>query len=85
MIGHQNRYQSNEHYLRRMAVEDSDESPPKNLMETLLRSIRRSYIEEHGEEPPDEFMRRARNEIVHGFADRDREEHRRIYEALAEE
>lgn len=68
-----------------MAVEDSDESPPKNLMEALLQSIRENYVEEHGEEPPEGFMRRARNEIVHGFASRDREEHRRIYEALADE
>ena len=54
-------------------------------MEALLRAIQEQYIEEHGEEPPEEFMQRARNEIVHNVASRDREEHRDIYDALANE
>lgn len=68
-----------------MAVEDDEEGPPENVLEALLSAVREEYIDEHGEEPPEEFMRTARNEIVHGFASRDREEHREIYEALAKE
>ncbi|GAA0665099.1 hypothetical protein ACFQDG_09900 [Natronoarchaeum mannanilyticum] len=68
-----------------MAVEDNEDHPPKNLMVSILESIREAYVEEHGEEPPEEFMQRARNEIVHNFASKDRDEHRDIYEALAKE
>lgn len=68
-----------------MAVEDNEEAPPKNFMEQLLNSVREKYIEEHGEEPSEEFMRRARNKIVHNLASHDREEHRAIYDALADE
>ena len=68
-----------------MAVDKGREHPPKNVMETLLNSIRAQYIEIHDEEPPDEFMEHARNEIVHGLARKDREEHRDIYDALADE
>jgi len=68
-----------------MAVEDDEGTPPKNLMAQLLDAVRDRYIEEHGEEPPAEFMRRARNEIVHDLASHDREEHRDIYDALADE
>lgn len=70
-----------------MAVEDQDQDqePPKNLMEVLLSSVREKYIEEHGEEPSEEFMRQIRNEFIHGIASQDREEHRDIYDALANE
>lgn len=68
-----------------MAVDETDERPPKNIMEELLESVRTEYVEEHGEEPPAEFMRRVRNEIVHNLARHDREENRRIYDALADE
>jgi death-on-curing family protein len=50
-----------------------------------LLAVREQYVEEHGEEPPEEFMRQARNEIVHGVASKDRDDHRDIYDALANE
>ncbi len=68
-----------------MAVDEGEDRPRANVMETLLNTIRDRYVEEHGEEPPEEFMERARTEIVHGVANRDREEHRDIYDALADE
>lgn len=68
-----------------MAVENEDQELPKNLMEVLLSAVREKYIEEHGEEPSEEFMRQIRNEFVHGIASQDREEHREIYDALANE
>ncbi|PSP77339.1 hypothetical protein BRC81_10190 [Halobacteriales archaeon QS_1_68_20] len=68
-----------------MAVDEGEDRPRANVMETLLSTIRERYVEEHGEEPPEEFMERARAKIVHGVATRDREEHRDIYDALADE
>lgn len=68
-----------------MAVEDDKRSPPENVMDALLTAVREEYIDEHGEEPPADFMRKAEKKIVHGFASRDREDHREIYEALAKE
>jgi len=68
-----------------MASENSEEQPPQNLMATLLKAVRERYVEEHGEEPPEEFMRQARNKIVHDVASKDRDEHRDIYDALANE
>lgn len=68
-----------------MAVDESEERPSENFLEMLLDSIRKQYVERHGEEPPDEFMQEARNELVHGLARKDREEHREIYDALADE
>lgn len=68
-----------------MAVEDTEDHSPRNLMASILESIREAYVEEHGEEPSEEFIRRARNEIVHNLASKERDEHRDIYEALAKE
>ena len=68
-----------------MAVKEDEDRDPKNLMEVLLQAVREQYVQEHGEEPPEEFMQRARNKIVHNVASRDREAHRDIYDALANE
>ncbi|WP_157971708.1 hypothetical protein [Halorussus litoreus] len=54
-------------------------------MERALDTIRESYVEEHGTEPSAEFMEEARREIILGVAKRDRDQHRDIYDALADE
>ena len=56
-----------------------------NLLEKLLDDVRKRYIEEHGEEPPEEIMRDARQEILRTLAKRGRDEHRDVYDALADE
>lgn len=68
-----------------MAVDEPNESAPKTVLEVLLSAVREDYIEEHGEEPSEEFMHRARSEIVRNVASKDREDHREIYDALADE
>lgn len=54
-------------------------------MQEALDRVRERYVEEHGEQPPDEFVEKARREILLTVARKDREEHREIYDALADE
>lgn len=56
-----------------------------NLLERTLEATRQTYVEENGEEPPPEFMERARTAILREFAQHGRDEHRDIYDALADE
>jgi len=67
-----------------MAAEGAgDERKP--LMDRLLDSVSERYRQEHGEIPPDEFLERARSEVIRRVASKDREQHRDIYDALADE
>lgn len=54
-------------------------------LERALKTVRRSYVEEHGEQPPEEFMEDARTQLVRLLAQRGRDEHRDVYDALADE
>jgi len=54
-------------------------------MDRFLESVSERYREEHGEAPPEEFLKRARSEIISRVASKDREQHRDIYDALADE
>jgi hypothetical protein len=67
-----------------MATKDS-ESSRKNLMEKVLDKVREKYIEEHGEEPSEKFIRVARKKILQEQAKKSRDDHREIYDALADE
>jgi hypothetical protein len=67
-----------------MATEERDPGP-RNLMEDLLGRVKQMYREEHGEEPPEEFIEEARRRIVLEAAEQDRNEHREIYDKLADE
>jgi hypothetical protein len=67
-----------------MATRDS-ESSPANLMEKILDELREKYIEEHGEEPSEEFLQEARKEVLRNRAKKSRDDHREIYDALADE
>lgn len=67
-----------------MAVDEEQDSP-HNLMPKLLEDVRELHIGEHGEEPPSEFMKKARQRIVQEVAKQNREKHRDIYDALADE
>lgn len=68
-----------------MASKGENSESKSNTMERALATIREKYVEEHGEEPSDEFMEEARREIILGVARQDRDEHRDIYDALADE
>lgn len=67
-----------------MATEEPD-SKQQNLMLELLERVRDDYKEEHGEDPPEEFVEKARREIILQAAKQDRDDHRDIYEKLADE
>lgn len=62
-----------------------DEDSPRNLMKEILGNVREIYVEEHGEEPPEEFIEEARQRIVQRVAKQNRDAHREIYDALADE
>ena len=68
-----------------MAADGTGDEFEGSFMERLLDSVESQYREEHGEDPPEEFLRRARSKIVQHVASKDREDHRGIYDALAEE
>lgn len=68
-----------------MASKDESSESKSNAMEEALGTIRKKYVEEHGEEPSDEFMENARRRIILGVAKQDRDEHRDVYDALADE
>lgn len=58
---------------------------PRNLMDEMLAKVKERYVEEHGEEPPEEFMKDARRRILKEVAQQNRDAHRDIYDALANE
>ena len=62
-----------------------DERTKGSFLQEALGRIRERYVKEHGEEPSDEFMEEARRKIILEVARQDRDEHREIYDALAEE
>lgn len=69
-----------------MAAEDEPrERPPANLLKRLLDRAREQYVEENGEEPPEAFMQDARELILRRLARTGRDEHRDVYDALADE
>jgi hypothetical protein len=69
-----------------MAAEENSPGPDGgNLLDELLAQAREQYVEEHGEEPPDEFLEEARTRILRRLAKKGRDEHRDVYDALAEE
>lgn len=65
--------------------EQPADAPSEPLLETLLTQVREKYINEHGEEPPEEFEDEARKLIIRQLAKEGRDEHRDIYDALADE
>jgi hypothetical protein len=67
------------------ADETASGGAQSNLLEELLEDVRERYVEEHGEEPPAEFMRDARQDILRSLAKKGRDEHRDVYDALADE
>lgn len=67
---------------KQMATQGRDSG---NLMDELLGKVEEKYVEEHGEDPPEEFMEDARQWILKEVAQRNRDEHRDIYDALADE
>jgi hypothetical protein len=67
-----------------MAAEDETQQS-RNLLQELLERTRERYIEENNEEPPEEFMKEARNLVLRKLALSGRDEHRDVYDALAEE
>lgn len=63
-----------------------DETPrSRNLLQEMLERARERYVEENGEEPPEEFIEEARELLLRDLASRSREEHRDVYDALADE
>lgn len=69
-----------------MAAENDPSNPSRaNLLDEMLERARDRYIEEHGEEPPEEFMNDARDTILRTLAKKGRDEHRDVYDALADE
>jgi hypothetical protein len=68
-----------------MASKGDSSKSRTDTIEQTLDEIRERYVEENGEEPPEEFMTEARRQIVLGIAQRDRDAHRDIYDALADE
>lgn len=69
-----------------MAAEDETrERPSGNLLEVLLERARERYVDENGEEPPEEFVEEARELILRNLARSGRDEHRDVYDALANE
>lgn len=65
--------------------EEHRENQPGNLLDELLAEVREQYVEEHGEEPSEEFLEEARTEILLTLARRERDKHRDVYDALADE
>ena len=67
------------------AEDDAPENSPTNLLEVTLERAREQYIEVNDEEPPEEFMEDARELILRRLAKHGRDEHREVYDALADE
>lgn len=54
-------------------------------IDAVLEELRSQYVAEHDVEPPKEFLENARQEILSRLAKQRRDEHRDVYDALAEE
>lgn len=63
----------------------ADDSQPENQMKKVLQKIREMYVEKEGEEPSEDFMQEARTEIIRRAAKKNRDDHRDVYDALADE
>lgn len=70
--------------LNRMAAEDETRESV-NLLQQMLSRARERYVEENDEEPPEEFVEEAREVILRELASSGRDEHRDVYDALADE
>jgi hypothetical protein len=69
-----------------MAADSRDtDDERRNLLEEALEETRERYRAERGEEPSEAFMEDARRLILRQLAKKGRDEHRDIYEKLAEE
>lgn len=68
-----------------VADDETQGPPPRNLLETMMAEARERYVEENGEEPPEKFMEEARELILRTLAQRGRDKHQDVYDALAEE
>ncbi|AGB17198.1 hypothetical protein Halru_2620 [Halovivax ruber XH-70] len=68
-----------------MAADEAAFNGKENLLETLLADFRERYVEEHGEEPPEAILHDARRDILRSLAKKGRDEHRDVYDALADE
>lgn len=67
---------------KKMAMQGRDS---ENLMDEMLETVEERYVEEHGEQPPAEFMEEARQWLLKEVAQQNRDAHRDIYDALADE
>lgn len=61
---------------------DTERGPP---LEEALEELREWYVEKHGEEPPAEFIQKARTAVIRELAGNARDDHREVYDALADE
>jgi hypothetical protein len=69
-----------------MAAEESDTNEmSRNLLEEALEETRERYRDEHGDDPPAAFIEDAREMILRRLAKKGRDEHRDVYDALADE
>lgn len=69
-----------------MVADDEMQEPSSgNLLDVTLERARERYIEENDEDPPEEFIDEARELILRKLAQRSRDEHREVYDALAGE
>jgi len=57
----------------------------RNLLEEALEETRERYRDEHDDDPPTAFMQDARELILRRLAKKGRDEHRDVYDALADE
>ena len=71
--------------IKEMASKGDSSKSRTDTIEQTLDEIRERYVEENGEEPPGEFMPEGGGETVLGIVQRDRDAHRDIYDALADE
>jgi len=68
-----------------MATETDSDTGRQSPLDEALERVRERYVEEHGTEPPEEMMKDARKRILREFAKQSRDEHREVYDALADE
>ena len=55
------------------------------MSRNLLEETRERYRDEHDDDPPTAFMQDARELILRRLAKKGRDEHRDVYDALADE
>jgi hypothetical protein len=68
-----------------MTTETDSDTGRQSLLDTALERVRERYVEEHGTEPPEELMEAARKRVLRELAKEGRNEHRDVYDALADE